>query len=226
MADASPPLSAKTNPPPNFFSDYSVVLSVPLTEAYAVLGTSAGHERVCRLSKLCTDFKLLEQDVVDLPIPAYPEGKTLKDAAVRTSVVTTGVNESRDQEEHCGTRITRQHFKMEESVPLLFGMFKSKVLLTGTLSWDESVLTSPSSDSGPERSSKQMASDSEDDGARYALYESIASGSGIVVWKLRTFTREGGDPSKTRVTERIEGWAPKLLRVIVQSATTEGHRLA
>ncbi|KAF8910587.1 hypothetical protein CPB84DRAFT_1930087 [Gymnopilus junonius] len=211
MADSSIPL-AKTDPPPNFFSDYSVVLSVPLKRR---------HERVCRLSKLCAEFKLLEKDAVDLPVPAHPDGKTLKDVAVRTSVATAGVDGSRNQDEQGGgIQITRQHFTMEETVPLLFGLLKSKVLLTGTLSWDDSVLSSSSS----EPSSETESSDNQDDSPLYALYESIASGSGLVVWKLRTFTKEVGDPEKTRVTERVEGWAPKLLRAIVQNETTKGHR--
>ncbi|PPQ95197.1 hypothetical protein CVT26_014888 [Gymnopilus dilepis] len=203
----------KTSPPPNFFSEYSIVLPVPLEEAYTVLGTAAGHDRVCRLSKLCRDVKLLEQDVINLPIPAYPNGYTLKDSAVRTFDARP-MEESRNEERSDGTCITRQHFSMEESVPLLFGLLKSKVVLSGTLSWDKSVPASPSV------GDQEAAADR----PRYALYESVASGSGIIVWKLRTFTREGGDVSKTRVVERIEGWAPMWLRAIVQSEATKSHK--
>ena len=84
-------------------------------------------------------------------------------------------------------------------------MFKSKVQLTGTLSWNDSTALSPRT---PE-----------------ALYETVSNG-GIVVWKLRTFFQEGDDPNKTRVTERIEGWAPFLLKRIVQSEAAKAHRYA
>ncbi|KAF8150089.1 hypothetical protein B0H34DRAFT_785290 [Crassisporium funariophilum] len=199
-------LPLKTNPPPNFFSTYSVVLHVPLRDAYETLGTAAGHERVCRLSKLCSGLELLEKDKVTLPVQNYPEGMTLGDVGVRTA---SAMAESPDSVKV----VTRQHFKLEETVPLLFGTFKTKVLLDGTLTWDDSVLSSSSSTGT--------------DDPVEALYESVSNG-GIVVWKLRTFQRvpnEGeGATDQTRVTERIEGWAPALLRFIVQSEATKAHR--
>jgi len=213
MTSAS--LPSKTNPPPNFFVQNSVVLPVSLKEAYTTLGTSAGHERVCRLSKLCTAFELKEKDVVELPIPSYPDGLLLKDVSVRTFTLegeTTAVLDSSTREGENKPTLTRQHFTMVETVPLFFGMFRSKVILTGTLSWDNDALATLSSDSGNEENHEI-----------YALYESISDG-GLVVWKLRTFTVEDGDPLKTRVTERIEGWAPTLLRAIVQKEAEKAHR--
>ncbi|KDR76105.1 hypothetical protein GALMADRAFT_225797 [Galerina marginata CBS 339.88] len=216
--NSSPTQPLKTNPPPNFFSDYSVVLSVPLKDVYTTLGTTAGHERVCKLSKLCSGFELLEKDAVELPTPRYPEGNKLKDVGVRTAVP-TDENGAAGQS-NGAPRITRQHFTMEETVPLLFGMFKSRVLLKGTLSWDESVLSSIST---PSPQTEPSSANAENDIELHALYETMSDG-GIIVWKLRTFTPEAGDPTKTRVTERIEGWAPMLLRPIVQSETLKGHR--
>jgi len=192
-----PSLTPKTDPPPNFFSDYSVVLSVSLQDAFTTLGTSEGHERVCRLSKLCSGFELFQRDEL-----ALPEGKKLCDVGVRTIPTTVGT------QAEVPSTINRQHFTMEESVPLFFGMFKSKVQLTGTLSWDGSALSTALSSRTPE-----------------ALYETVSNG-GIIVWKLRTFSQEGDDPNKTRVTERIEGWAPFLLKWIVQSEATKAHRCA
>ena len=204
-----PSLPLKTDPPPNFFSDYSVVLSVPLQDAFTTLGTSEGHERVCRLSKLCSGFELFQRDELTLPLTTFPEGKKLCDVGVRTTPTTVGTQAEVPSEQ--GSTITRQHFMMEETVPLLFGIFKGKVQLTGTLSWDDSALSATS----PSPSSHTLE----------ALYETVSNG-GIVVWKLRTFTQEGDDPNKTRVTERIEGWAPLLLKWIVQSEATKAHRCA
>lgn len=202
-----PSLPLKTDPPPNFFSDYSVVLSVPLQDAFTTLGTSEGHERVCRLSKLCSGFELFQRDEVTLPLATFPEGKKLCDVGVRTTPTTVGTQAEVPLSEQ-GSTITRQHFTMEETVPLFFGMFKNKVQLTGTLSWDDSALSAAS----PSPSSRTLE----------ALYETVSNG-GIVVWKLRTFSQEGDDPNKTRVTERIEGWAPLLLKGIVQSEATKAH---
>jgi len=200
----------KTHPPPNFFSDYSVVLSVSLQGAFAILGTSAGHERVCRLSKLCTAFELTQRDKVVLPLATYPDGKALRDVGVRTTSTTVGTQT--EDATGQGYIITRQHFTMEETVPLIFGLLKSKVQLTGTLSWDESALSALSATS-PSPASNTLE----------ALYETVSDG-GIVVWKLRTFSQEGDDPNKTRVTERIEGSAPFLLKWIVQSEAVKAHR--
>lgn len=46
------------------FSNHTVTLNVPLHEAFTILAISSGHERVCRLSKLCTGFELLQRDTV------------------------------------------------------------------------------------------------------------------------------------------------------------------
>ena len=88
-------------------------------------------------------------------------------------------------------------------------MFKKKVKIVGTLTWDDSVLSS---------------SPSSGDDSVEALYESLSDSSGVLVWKLRTFEKVDGEIDKTRVTERIEGWAPALLRSIVQNVTTVEHR--
>ncbi|KIM39907.1 hypothetical protein M413DRAFT_187312 [Hebeloma cylindrosporum] len=206
---SSPP---KTDPPPNFFSDYSVVLSVPLQEAFTTLWTSEGHERVCRLSKLCSGFELFQRDELALPLATFPEGKKLRDMGVRTTSTPATVETQAEVPSGKGSVITRQHFMMEETIPLLFGTFAKKVRLTGTLSWDESAFSAFSAAS-PSPSSCTLE----------ALYETVSNG-GIVVWKLRTFSQEGDDPNKTRVTERIEGWAPTLLKWIVQNEATKAHR--
>ena len=201
MSASQPP---KTNPAPNFFDTYSVILPVDLQTAYRTIGTAAGHNRVCRLSKLCTNSELLEKDQVTLPVPDYPEGRKLSDVSVRTAPATTASDGSTKT-------LPRQHFTLEETVSFVFGLFKKKVEIAGTLTWDDSVLSSSSASSG-------------DDSPAEALYESLADSGGIMTWKLRTFEKVDGEPNKTKVTERIEGWAPALLRCFVQNTTAEAHQ--
>jgi hypothetical protein len=200
---------AKTNPAPNFFSTYSVILPVNLQTAYRILGTATGHNRVCHVSKLCANLELLEKDEVILPVPDYPEGKKLSEVGVRTAPVTTASDDGSTTNTGSSKTLTRQHFVLEETVSLFFGLFKKKVKIVGTLTWDDSVLSSSSSG---------------DDSPVEALYESLSDSGGVVVWKLRTFEKVDGEPDKTRVTERIEGWAPALLRSIVQNVTTVEHQ--
>ena len=203
---------AKTNPAPNFFSTYSVILPVNLQTAYRILGTAAGHNRVCRLSKLCTNIELLEKDEVILPVPDYPEGRRLSEVGVRTASATTASDDGSTTNTGPSKTLTRQHFILEETISLIFGLYRKKVNIVGTLTWDDSVLSSSS------------ATSSGDDSPAEALYESFTDSSGIMVWKLRTFEKVDGEPDKTRVTERIEGWTPTLLRPIVQNVTTVEHQ--
>jgi len=207
MSASHPP---KTNPTPNFFSTYSVILPVSLQTAYRMLGTDVGHDRVCHLSKLCTSFELLGKDEVSLPVSNYPEGKKLSDVGVRTAAATS-FDPSNDGLTKTGSAKTfkRQHFTMEKTLPIIFGLFKKKVKIVGTLTWDDSVLSSSES--------------SEDDSPAEVLYESLSDSGGVLIWKLRTFDKVYGEPNKTRVTERIEGWAPARLQSIVRKELVADH---
>ncbi|CAA7269564.1 unnamed protein product [Cyclocybe aegerita] len=182
---------AKTDPPPNFFSLYSVILPVPINNAFGVLGRGDAHEPVARLSVLCKMFELLEKDYVQLPVASYPDGIQLRDVG------------------------------LEEGVPILFGLFNSTVRLSGTISWDDSVF--PASQPPSPRPSGVGSSETPEQVD--VLYESVAESTGIAVWKLRTFERvvEDGE-EKTRVSERIEGWAPAWMRWLVQNKAVESHR--
>lgn len=199
MLPSYPP---KTNPTPNFFSTHSVILPVNLQTAYKVLGTGEGHNRVCGLSKLCVGSEINEKDEVTLPVPDYPEGKSLGEVSVRTAPTKT-VSDFK------GRTFTRQQFFLEEAIPIFFGLFTKRVQIVGTLTWDESVVSSFSAS---------------DDSPVEALYESRADAGGVFVWKLRTFDKVDGEPNKTRVTERIEGRASPRLLHFVQSAVTTAHR--
>ncbi|KIK55078.1 hypothetical protein GYMLUDRAFT_48035 [Collybiopsis luxurians FD-317 M1] len=192
---------------PNFSHTHSVTLHHPISAVFPILGTTQGHERVCRLSSLCTKFELFDADEVGIG-----EEESLQDVHVRTvpaaAAAATGEAETKEtQADAHRCTLPRQPFTMTETVPLVFGLFKTNVVLTGTLTWDEA--------------------------ARVALYETW-SNSGVQVWKLRVFEEAdvdvegnggGGDDvgshetgtkirKGTKVSERIEGICPKYLRAI------------
>jgi len=109
-----------------------------------------------------------------------------------------------------GKKVHRQHFTMTETVPLLFGLIKSHVRLMGTYCWVDLEEGATSA---------------------YTVYESIADGIGLTIRKLRFLEEvevdvgEGKEKVKgTRVTERIEGWAPALARPVAQYVCAEVHR--
>ncbi|KAK7032279.1 hypothetical protein VNI00_013238 [Paramarasmius palmivorus] len=173
---------------PNFHHDYSVILSHPISQVFPILGTSEGHERVCRLSELCSGFELLQTDTVTIP-----QSLALSDIHART-LPSSPLEEQNVFDVGPTRKLPRQFFKLQETVPVLFGLIHSEVHLTGTLTWDKDVKT--------------------------ALYESQTE-QGIQVWKLRKM--EVVEGSKTKVTERLEGVCSKLLRPIVQKEAAKGH---
>ena len=162
---------------PNFSCTHSVTLDHAIDKVFTMIGTSSGHERVCRLSSMCSAFELLAKDTVSLQ-----PGASLNESHARLLPASD-------------SGLPRQHFTMSETVPILFGIIKTVVKLVGTLTWDEEN--------------------------KLALYETAASGSGILVWKIREFKKVGED--KTLVTETIQGQCPALLKSIVQSQASKAH---
>lgn len=182
-------MATPTHPEPNFTSYYAVLLDRPLSETFPILAERDGFERVTRLSSLCTEFELLKTDTV-----ALSPSTSLSQSSVRTL---QGYEASETQEEQVRV-LPRQFFKLVETVPIFFGLFKSRVEITGTLTWDEE--------------------------ARVALYESVTN-HGIVVWKLRELEElEEGGKQRTRVKETIKGRCPGWMRFIVQREADKGHR--
>ncbi|KAG6865182.1 hypothetical protein C0991_004625 [Blastosporella zonata] len=108
---------------PNFFSDYSVILDHPLADIFTVIGTSAGLERVTRLSGLCSGFELLDADAV-----VVDHGASLKDISCRTASSSGG---------EATRQLPRQFFIIHEAVPVIFGLLTTNVSLAGTLTWDK-----------------------------------------------------------------------------------------
>lgn len=104
---------------PNFTTTHSVVIDQPLRVVFPILGTNEGHERVCRLSPICTFFQLLDKDAVSLP-----EGIALTKSHARTLPASTSK-----------TALPRQSFKMTETISVVG--IKKDVHIEGTLTWDE-----------------------------------------------------------------------------------------
>ena len=111
------------------------LLPVNLQTAYR---TVAGHNSVCHLSELCANLELLEKDEVILPVPDYPEGRRLSEVGVRRASAATAKLLMLQTRAALKT-LTRQHFVLEETVSLVFGLYKK---IVGTLTWDDSVLSS------------------------------------------------------------------------------------
>ncbi|KAF8896441.1 hypothetical protein BD779DRAFT_1495965 [Infundibulicybe gibba] len=185
---ASSPIPADSNPlgfQPNFSCKYSVLLDQPISSVFPIIATTEGCESVTRLSKLCTAFELGKRDDV-----AVPRSASLRDSHFRT----VPAHETTEGQKDIHV-LPRQSFKMTETIPILFGIIRQNVILSGTLTWDEP--------------------------AGLALYETITDG-GIQVHKLREIEAvEGG---KTRVTEVIHGKCPSWLRLIVERAASHGHK--
>jgi hypothetical protein len=169
---------------PNFDAEHSVTLSYPLSTVFPALGHGDKIEASFRLSDLASGFDLLKADTV-----ALSRSLPLARAAIRT--IPASDTATKDER-----LLPRQHFLLEETVPVIFGLIKTKVQIYGTLTCDEE--------------------------AKVALYESFTDGSGIQVWKLRKFEEiQEGEEKKTMVRERIEGVCPKWIRGFVESTTRD-----
>jgi len=174
----------------NFHHEYSIVLDHPISEVYPILAHGAKMEHVVRLSSLCVNFELLYADVV---VP--PDSAPLAISRVRTEpafISSTGEGEGEKG-------LPRQYFRLNETIPLAFGLTHKKVAIVGAQTWDED--------------------------AKVALYESVTD-QGIVVWKLRAFKEiEEDGRKKTRVVETIKGSCPVWLKLIVQKETAKSNKV-
>lgn len=164
---------------PNFHSEHSVVLPHPIASVFSKLATPEGLEASIRLSKLCTGCELLQRDQVSASGP-------LSAAHLRTAPANDTAPDA----------LSRQHFTLKETVPIIPKLYSTDVHLSGTLTWDANVNT--------------------------ALYETT-SDKGLWVWKLRTF-ESLEDGTATRVSETIKGMCPSWQQFIVQNVTTKGHK--
>lgn len=117
--------------PADFTIDRSVDLPYPMDRVYGVLAPGDRMEPVVRLSPLCSDFFLVNQDRVALSTP-------LSSTRARTLPPT-----STDSPPADGAKVLpRQSFSYEETIPLVAGLIKHKVRLAGTQTWDDDARVS------------------------------------------------------------------------------------
>ena len=167
--------------PHNFTTAYTVTLPQPLSTVFPVLAYGENIERSIRCYGFCTDFELYHADAAQLPAD-----KPLVDSQMRLVAPSAAGG------------LTRQWFRMQETIPLLFGLYKQKVEVVGCQTWDEE--------------------------AKAVLYESVTD-QGILIWKLRTFEEvDDGGVKTTKVTEVIKGTCPGWMKWIVKREATEAHK--
>ncbi|KAJ6462038.1 hypothetical protein C8R47DRAFT_1327299 [Mycena vitilis] len=183
---------------PNFTAEHAVELPHPLGAVFDALGRGETLEPSVRLSDLCAYFRFTNLDHVKLE-----DAQSLDTVRCRGLPAAEGDTSANEQGEvqaqgEGGARVLpRQFFVLQEVVPLVFGLYKHTVMITGCFTSDRA--------------------------RNMALYETSASG-GIRIWKLRIFEElEGG--ARTRVSERIEGRAPALLRGTVEKETRRAHAM-
>lgn len=102
----------------------------------------------------------------------------------------------REQGPTSGELCTRIHFKMIERIPLLFGLFKTDVIILGTQITSQKL--------------------------NLHIYESNANRGLVQIYKLRRIIAEG--QQKSRVEELISGRTSKLLQSYTQAACRTAHK--
>lgn len=117
-------------PSTNFTSTNTVVLQYPISTVFPIIGTSEGHNRVVRLSSLCSQSDTQQRESV-----ALPRGASLATASVRTDPAA----DPNDAAFSNTILLPRQHFTLTEEIPVLFSLVTKSVHIEGTLTWDESA---------------------------------------------------------------------------------------
>jgi hypothetical protein len=184
---------------PTFSAEHSTIVPKPLSEVFEKLGTASAHVEVCRLSSLCTAINLKEKDAVALASGKFVENSDF----LRTPA-------SSPEELKAASRVAhRQHFNLEETIPVAFGLIKSKVMIRGTLTWTQ-----------PEALALESG------GPLYAVYESeVIGGFAIRIYRLRKMeATEEGDSSATKVTEFLYGVGPSYLNFLIAKEAATKHR--
>ena len=115
-------------PTTNFTSTHQVSLPYSISTVFPVIGTSEGHNRVVRLSSLCSQSDTQQKEFV-----ALPRGASLATASVRTDPPA----DPSDAAFSNTVLLPRQHFTLTEQVPIVFSLVTKAVHIEGTLTWDE-----------------------------------------------------------------------------------------
>ncbi|TEB04025.1 hypothetical protein FA13DRAFT_1314668 [Coprinellus micaceus] len=181
-----PPSTPPSYPNPSQKSSRNLELHLPMLKS-AVSPPSA------------TAINLKEKDAV-----ALASGKSVENSDfLRTPA-------SSPEELKAASRVAhRQHFNLEETIPVAFGLIKSKVMIRGTLTWTQ-----------PEALALESG------GPLYAVYESeVIGGFAIRIYRLRKMeATEEGDSSATKVTEFLYGVGPSYLNFLIAKEAATKHR--
>lgn len=139
----SPP--SPPSPPPNFSSSNSCALPYPFESVFNTLATSSSMKPIAHLSSLTTSYTLGDTEPI----------------AISSGSLCSAQGTSKLSSYASPDSLYRTRFLMEETVPILGGLFKAKVIVEGC--------------------------QTEDREGRCCLYESTAQNKRITIRKLRTF---------------------------------------
>jgi hypothetical protein len=176
-----------------FDSRHKVVVPSPISDVCSKFSSPEGMARFVRLSSMCHSFEILSTDQIVLHKITELAGRSLDDLAVgRPTYDVIEPTQSSTSGEAC----TRIHFKLVERVPLLFGLFKTDVVIFGT----------------------QIVSHL----LNLHIYESDANQGLVKIYKLRRFVEV--EEQATNIEELIVGETKWLLRRYTQASCRKGHQ--
>jgi len=179
--------------PMAFYSRHSVVLPATISDVYNKCSSPEGVARFARLSSMCHSFEILSTDQIVLHKSTELARQSLDDlAASRPTYGVMKPNQSSTSGEVC----SRIHFKLVQRVPLLFGLFKTDVVIFGTQIMSHLL--------------------------NLHIYESNANQGLVKIYKLRRFAEAG--EQATNIEELILGETKWLLRRYTQASCRKGHQ--
>src|ERR1700734_2591299 len=103
----------------NFTNTHTVIIDHPLSTVFPVLAHGDNIRRYVLCYGNCSDFELFNADTVSTPSSA-----PLSESCLRTILSSP-------------SGLPRQFFRLQETIPLLFGFVKQKVEVVGCQTWDE-----------------------------------------------------------------------------------------
>ena len=176
-----------------FDSRHKVVSPLPISDVYNKFSSPEGVARFARLSSMCHSFEILSTDQIVLHKSTELARQSLDDlAASRPAYDMMKPSQSLTSGEVC----TRIHFKLVERVPLLFGLFKTDVVIFGTQIMSHLL--------------------------NLHIYESNANQGLVKIYKLRRFIEV--EEQATNIEELIVGETKWLLRRYTQASCRKGHQ--
>ena len=177
----------------SFESRYSVVVSSPLQHVWESLSSKDKFKEFMHLSPSCHTVEILSTDQVVVRLASGVSNSSLNEVAINRPSYDT------ISDTHCSNPSSvclRIRFKMVERVPILFGLIKNDVTISGT------QIMSPS--------------------LGLHIYESDANKGLVTIYKLRRFTAKG--QQETLIEELICGKTKNLLQRYTQTACRNAHQ--